>query len=136
MVGITYINNVTRKVPTMTDQEFQNKMNYFFGVKEALGFETVWSMYEFDNVDQNIFKEGVKRVCYKFYSKDATVEELMNNTAEEIEVSSFAASGSVRDIWKAAESCFQQAKALGDWHYFIEDIEINEDGSYELVMGS
>jgi len=120
----------------MTDQNFHKKMNYFFGAKEALGFDTVWSMYEFDSINQDIFEKGVKCVCYKFYSKDATVEELMNNTAEEIEVSSFADSGSVRDIWKAAESCFQQAKAQGDWHYFIEDIEINEDGSYELVMGS
>ena len=120
----------------MTDQEFNAKMNYFFGVKEALVYETVWSIYEFDNVDQNIFKEGVKRVCYTFYAAGASVEELMNDTAEMIEVSAFAASGSVRDLWAAAESCFQQAKAQGDWHKYIEDLEMREDGSFELVMGS
>ena len=120
----------------MNDQEFHAKMNYFYGVKEALGYDTVWSMYEFDNVDQNILKEGTKRVCYRFYAKDATVEELMNGTAEMIEVSALAVSGAVRELWRAAESCFQQAKAQGDWHYFIEDLEMREDGSFELTMGS
>ena len=120
----------------MTDQEFNAKMNYFFGVKEALGYDTVWSMYEFENIDQNIFKEGAKRICYKFYAKDATVEELINDTAEMIEVSSNAANGTVRELWRAAESCFQQAKVQGDWHKYIEDFEMREDGSFELVMGS
>jgi len=26
--------------------------------------------------------------------------------------------------------------ALGDWHYFIEDFEVQDDGSLELVTGS
>jgi hypothetical protein len=120
----------------MTDQQFEAKMNYFYGVKEALGYDTVWSMYEVDNVDQNILKEGIKRVCYVFYAAGSTVEQLMNDTAEMIEVSAFAASGSVRDLWAAAESCFQQAKAQGDWHCYIEDLELRDDGSFELVMGS
>ena len=108
----------------MTDQEFNAKMNYFYGVKEALGYDTVWSMYEFDSVDQNILKEGVKRVCYTFYAAGA------------IEVSAIAVNGTVRELWRAAESCFQQAKAHGDWHCYIEDLEMREDGSFELVMGS
>ena len=120
----------------MTDQEFNAKMNYFYGVKEALGYDTVWSMYEFDNVDQNILKEGAKRVCYTFYAAGATVEELLNDTAEMIEVSALAVNGTVRELWRAAESCFQQAKAQGDWHCYIEDLEVREDGSFELVMGS
>ena len=120
----------------MTDQEFHAKMNYFYGVKDTLGYDTVWSMYEFDNIDQNILKEGTKRICYTFYAADATVEELMNDTAEMIEVSAIAVNGTVRELWRAAEACYQQAKVKGDWHYFIEDFEVQEDGSLELVMGS
>ena len=45
--------------------------------------------------------------------------------------------GTVGELWKAAESCFQQAKlAIGDWHYFVEDFEVQEDGSLSLVTGS
>lgn len=120
----------------MTDLEFDAKMKYFFGVREALGFETVWSMYEFDSIDQNILKEGKKILFYKFFSNDATVDELMNGTAQEIAVSAVAESGSVKDLWTAAEACFQKAKSLGDWHKYIEDLVMQEDGSFELVMGS
>lgn len=96
-------------------------IQYWDEQRKALGFETVWSMWDFKDIDQNIFKPGVKRVSYTF---------------GDTEVSSFAISGKVRDIWEAAESCFQQAKQQGDWHVFIEDIELGSDGSYELVMGS
>lgn len=121
---------------TLAVDNTMETIQYWDAQREALGFETVWSMFEFADVDQNIFKEGIKRVCYTFYAQDATVEELLNDTAQQIEVSAFAVSGSVRDLWRAAESCFQQAKQQGDWHKFIEDFELREDGSYEIVMGS
>ena len=48
-----------------------------------------------------------------------------------------AENGTVGELWKAAESCFQQAKlALGDWHYFVENFDVEEDGTLELVTGS
>ena len=48
-----------------------------------------------------------------------------------------AENGTVGALWEAAESCFQQAKlAIGDWHYFVEDFEVQEDGSLSLVTGS
>ena len=121
---------------TVAADNTMETIQYWDAQREALGFETVWSMWEFADINQNIFKEGVKRVCYTFYAQDATVEELLNDTAQQIEVSAFAVSGSVRDLWRAAESCFQQAKQQGDWHKFIEDFELREDGSYEIVMGS
>ena len=121
---------------TLAVDNTMETIQYWDAQRDALGFETVWSMGEFADVDQNIFKEGIKRVCYTFYTQDATIEELMNDIEQRIEVSAFAASGSVRDLWTAAESCFQQAKQQGDWHKFIEDFELREDGSYEIVMGS
>ena len=48
-----------------------------------------------------------------------------------------AMNGTVGELWKAAENCFQQAKAaLGDWHYFVEDFEVADDETLELVTGS
>lgn len=118
------------------EDQIMDKIRYWDEQREAMGFETVWSMWEFADIEQNILRDGVKRICYTFYAQDATVEQLMNGTAQRIEVSTYAASGSVRDLWAAAESCYQQAKALGDWHKFIEDLELREDGSWELTMGS
>lgn len=118
------------------EDQVMEKIRYWGDQQDALGFETVWSMWEWADIDQNIFRDGVKRVCYTFYAQDATVEQLMDGTAQRIEVSTYAASGSVRDLWTAAESCYQQAKLLGDWHRFIEDIELRDDGSFELTMGS
>lgn len=120
----------------MLDQNFYNKMNYFSGAREALNYDTTWSIYEADNVDSQMLNDKVRRVFYRFYASDATVEELQNDTAEVIEVSALAADGTVRSFWAAAESCYQQAKAQGDWHRFIEDFQVQEDGSLELWMGS
>ena len=118
------------------EDQVMEKIRYWGDQQDALGYETVWSMWEWADIDQNIFRDGAKRICYTFYAQDATVEQLMSDTAQRIEVSATAASGSVRDLWAAAESCYQQAKLSGDWHRFIEDIEIRDDGSFELTMGS
>lgn len=110
----------------MLDQNFYNKMNYFNGAREALNYDTTWSIYEADHVDSQMLNDKVRRVFYRFY----------DGKMREVEVSAVAADGTVRSFWAAAESCYQQAKAQGDWHYFIEDFQVQEDGSLELWMGS
>jgi hypothetical protein len=112
------------------------EVNYWSGCQDALGFETVWSIWEAQSVDAKIFTDKPRKVNYSFISRDATMEELMNGTAKWITVSAVAEGGGVRDLWRAAESCYQQAKALGDWHYFIEDFKMNDDGSLKLCTGS
>ena len=131
-----YTENVTKREMTMLDQNFTNKMHYFAGVQNALNYDSVWSIYEVDHVDAQMLSDKPRRVFYRFYAKNATVEELQNGTAEVIEVSSLAVNGTVREMWCAAESCWQQAKAKGDWHYFIEDFVVQEDGSLKITMGS
>lgn len=120
----------------MLDQDFTNKMNYFAGVQNALNYDTVWSIDEVDHVDAQMLSDKPRRVFYRFYAEDATLEELRDDTAEMIEVSSMAVNGTVRELWRAAEACYQQAKQQGDWHKFIEDFEMQEDGSLEIWMGS
>ena len=64
----------------------------------------------------------------------------MSNSGHAVEWETFTAvaeNGTVGALWKAAESCFQQAKlAVGDWHIYIEDFQVQDDGSLELVTGS
>lgn len=120
----------------MISQNFENQMNYFAGIQHAMNYETTWSIYEANHIDMQVLSDGARRVFYRFLDDNATTEEILNGTAQEIEVSSLAVNGTVRELWRAAESCFQQAKAQGDWHRFIENFEMQEDGSLELVMGS
>ena len=120
---------------TFQEDQVMEQIRYWDEQREALGFETVWSMWEWSDIDQNILRDGVKRVTYTFIRGDATLEEIQNDQAW-IQVSALAVNGTVRELWRAAESCFQQAKQQGDWHKFIEDFEIQEDGSWELTMGS
>ena len=109
-------------------------IQYWDAQRAAQGFETTWSIWECSDIDQTIFREKSHRVFYRFIRSDATMEEIQNDTAW-VEVSAFTSGGSVVDFWAAAESCYQQAKQQGDWHKFIEDFELTDEG-FELTMGS
>ena len=109
-------------------------IQYWGGEQDKLGYDTVWSMWEASDVNQQLLENKSYRVYYQFIREGATTEEIMNDEAW-VEVSAFTAGGKVKDFWAAAESCFQQAKAQGDWHKFIEGFEVTENG-YEMIMGS
>ena len=110
-------------------------IQYWGEQQDNINYETVWSLWECKDINQSMFKNKSYRVFYRFILSDATISEMMNDEAW-VEVSSFTAGGTVLDFWRAAESCYQQAKQYGDWHKFIEDFEIQDNGSFELVMGS
>ena len=128
----------------MTNQaqydEFTIVMNHFFSMQEELGMNTVWSMYDTGPVksDHAILTNKMRKVAYTFVRTDATCEEIYNdlkngtNTAM-AQVSSFAVNGTVASLWAAAESCIKQS---GTHHSYIEDFEIQDDGSLLLVTGS
>lgn len=120
---------------TVVERTTDESIQYWGNQQDALGFETVWSIWECSDVDMQLLKNKSYRVFYRFIADDATYEQIMNGTAEEIEVSAFTAGGTVRDFWAAAESCFQQAKQQGDWHKFIENFDATDEG-FELSMGS
>lgn len=113
-----------------TDENIQ----YWGDAQDALGYETVWSIWECSDIEQQLLTNKSYRVFYRFIRDDATMEEIYNDEAW-VEVSAFTAGGKVSDLWAAAESCFQQAKQQGDWHKFVENFDMTEDG-FELVMGS
>jgi len=124
-----------KETPVFEDVDaFELEMEHFDDLKAELGYATTWSMDSgIMNLDTNIFSDKARVVTYKCIKEmGATMDDVTYITFTAV-----AENGTVGALWKAAESCFQQAKlAIGDWHYFVEDFELQEDGSLSLVTGS
>ena len=113
---------------------FELEMEHFDDLKTELGYDTTWSMDSgIMNLDQAIFTDKPRVVTYKCIKEmGATMDDVTYITFTAV-----AENGTVGALWKAAESCYQQAKlAIGDWHYFVENFELQDDGSLSLVTGS
>ena len=113
---------------------FELEMEHFDDLKAELGYDTTWSMGSgVMALDQKIFSDKIRVVTYKCIAE-------MGDTMDDVTWMTFTAvamNGTVGELWKAAENCFQQAKENnGDWHYFIEDFDMQEDGSLKLITGS
>ena len=123
------------ETPVFEDVDaFELEMEHFDDLKTELEYDTTWSMDSgIMNLDQAIFTDKPRVVTYKCIKEmGATMDDVTYITFTAV-----AENGTVGALWKAAESCFQQAKlAIGDWHYFVEDFELQEDGSLSLVTGS
>ena len=123
------------ETPVFEDVDaFELEIEHFDDLKTELGYSTTWSMGQgIMALDQKIFSDKVRVVTYKCIAE-------MGKTMDDVTWMTFTAvamDGTVGELWKAAESCYQQAKlALGDWHYFVEDFELEDDGSLSLVTGS
>jgi len=52
---------------TMVNDDFDTKFAYFRQVREELGLDAVWSIYEVDNLSERHPFEGVKKVIYRAY---------------------------------------------------------------------
>ncbi len=115
-------------------------IEHFDDMQQELGMSTVWSMWDGGTIDadQAIFTDKMRKVTYNFVRADATLEEIYadlddNGNRSMVQVSSFAVNGTVKALWAAAESCIKQS---GTHHSFIEDFEMQDDGSLSLVTGS
>ena len=116
------------------DKAFEAEMNHYDRLKLNFGFETVWSLSSgILQADQMIFQDKPYVVKYKVIAE-------MGDTMDDVTWETFTAvakNGSVKELWAAAESCYQQAKlAVGDWHYFVENFDVKDDGTLDLVTGS
>ena len=112
---------------------YELEIEHFNDLKQELGYETVWSMEGIMPLDKAIFSDKPRVVKYKCIKEmGATMDDVTWETFTAV-----AENGTVGALWKAAESCYQQAKlAVGDWHYFIENFDVQDDGTLELVTGS
>ena len=116
------------------DKKAFAEMDHFDELKAEQGYDTVWSIETgIKPLDHAIFTNKPRLVKYKVIKEmGATFDDVTYQTFE-----CMAENGTIGGLWRAAESCFKQAKLeLGDWHYFIENFEVQEDGSLSLVTGS
>ena len=112
---------------------YELEIEHFNDLKAQLGYETVWSIEGIMPLDKAIFTDKPRVVKYKCIKE-------MGDTFEDVTYETFTAvaeNGTLGALWKAAESCYQQAKlAVGDWHYFIENFQVESDGTLTLETGS
>ena len=116
------------------DKKAFAEIDHFDELKAEQGYDTVWSIETgIKPLDHAIFTNKPRLVKYKVIKEmGATFADVPYQTFE-----CMAENGTIGGLWRAAEACFKQAKLeLGDWHYFIEDFEVQEDGSLSLVTGS
>tara|TARA_B100000212_G_scaffold222386_1_gene168595 strand:- start:4926 stop:5312 length:387 start_codon:yes stop_codon:yes gene_type:complete len=116
------------------DKKMFAEMDHYSALKTELGYDTVWSIESgIKGLDFNIFSDKPRKVTYKIIDR-------MGDSFDDVDwvtFSSVAKDGTIGALWAAAEDCFQQAKENnGDWHYFIEDFDLQDDGSLSLVTGS
>jgi hypothetical protein len=113
-------------------------MEYWNDMKDELNVKSIWSIHEAGSIDSVIFTKRMRKVTYEFVRPDATSEELQADLRDggkraSAEVSSWAVDGTVKSLWHAADSCISQS---GTHHIYIEDLEIQEDGTVSLTTGS
>ena len=112
---------------------FELEYEHYSDLKAQLGYETVWSIEGIMPLDKAIFTDTPRVVKYKCIKE-------MGDTFDDVTYETFTAvaeNGTLGALWKAAESCYQQAKlAVGDWHYFIENFQVEADGTLTLETGS
>ena len=112
---------------------YELEFEHYSDLQAEMGYETVWSIDGIMPLEQKIFTDKQRLVTYKCIKS-------MSNSGHGVEWETFtcmARNGTVGELWAAAESCYKQAKiALGDWHIYIENFELQDDGSLELITGS
>ena len=111
-------------------------MEHFSDMQQELNMDSVWSIWDGGCMDKDtlLFKNKQYLVRYQTYSPTATCEEIYNDAPGIFqEHTMFAPSGSIKDLWFAANSCIIQS---GTHHHYIEDFEVQEDGSLMLATGS
>mgnify|MGYP001245172746 FL=1 len=107
---------------------------HFGDLKAEMGYETVWSMYDGGcmPLEFKLFTDKPRLVTYKCLKSGGS-----GHAPEWETFTCMAKDGTVGGLWAAAESCYKQARiALDDWHIYIENFELQDDGSLELVTGS
>tara|TARA_R110002153_G_C13095567_1_gene475949 strand:- start:193 stop:588 length:396 start_codon:yes stop_codon:yes gene_type:complete len=127
------------KFEDVSAEELENEilfetMDHFSNMQTELGMDSRWSIFDGGPMaaDAEIFKDKQYLVKYQYIQNGYSLEDIQNGRAW-AEVSMFAPSGSVKDLWFAANSCIKQS---GTHHSYIENFEMQDDGTLSLVTGS
>ena len=134
-------NNIEAKISdSETDigfDNFEKEMDHFDKLKTQMGFETVWSMDgmgHLPGLDFEIFTDKPRTVFYRVIDE---MGPTLDSPTTYVTYATTAKSGTLGALWAAADEVYKQAvEDKGDWHYFVEDFVMQDDGSLELRTGS
>lgn len=121
---------------TIAHQQQSGRMRYFNSVRDVKEFKSVWEIDEIDDLDCVMpFTNSVgRRICYQYIPDNTPWEQLSDpGYNNNVEISTHCRGDTWMDLWEAAERLIVQS---GTHHRYIEDFEMRDDGSLELVTGS
>ncbi len=106
-------------------------IEHFEDMRQELEMNSVWRIWEAApmKADDRILKNYKYRVVYDYVC--SSDDDDPTGACEQVQA--IAESGSIEDLWIAAESCIDQS---GTSHSLIKDFEMQDDGSLCLVTGS
>lgn len=97
--------------------------------QEMLGFVTHWSLDMPKHWDLDTVVVGDSETKLK------CVNDMVSFTGGKVSVT--AKNGTVRELWKAAERAYKKAREkYGDWHYFLESVDVDSKGVVHFWYGS
>jgi hypothetical protein len=109
----------------MTDAELFAKIDMFRDVQDRERFSTVWSIHEVDDIDSKVpLKNQIgRKLVFNYWNRGFKDKQVMTTIKGETWL----------DMWRAADELIVES---GDFHIFIENFVMQEDGSFELICGS
>jgi hypothetical protein len=109
----------------MTDTELFAKIDAFRAVQDREGFSTVWSIHEVTDIEDKVpLKNQVgRKVVFNYWDKNFNDKKVETTIKGETWL----------DMWRAAN---ELVVTSGDFHIFVENFVMQEDGSFELICGS
>jgi len=134
---------MTTSQKTFTKDEYDKHGNILYEIGKSSAFQSVlktevnWSVKMTDenwNLDTIIIGDGtLKDIIFikPVYTK------LSNGEYGFLGVRDIAKNGTVKEVWLASDRAFKKAKKqYGDWHYFLEMVELDKDGDINSFYGS
>ena len=128
---------------TFTKEEYDKHGNILYEIGKSSAFQSVlktevnWSVEMTNdnwNLDTIIIGDGtLKNIPFI----KPVYTQLSNGEYGWIGVRDIAKNGTVKEVWLASDRAYKKAKKqYGDWHYFLEHVELDKDGTISSFYGS
>ena len=122
---------------TFSKKEYDDHGESLYQIGKSSAFQSVlktevnWSVWEKNQIwdlDTVVIGDGtLKNIPFvkQVYTKDSNGNYVYEN------VNTIAKNGTIKEIWLAADRAYKKAKKLyGDWHYFLEMVELKNGVIY------
>ena len=134
---------MTTSQKTFTKEEYDKNGDILYEIGKSSAFQSVlktevnWSVEMTDdnwNLDTIIIGDGtLKNITFI----KPVYTQFSNGEYGFVAVKSIAKNGTVKEVWLASDRAYKKAKKeYGDWHYFLERVELDKDGTISSFYGS